>query len=485
MNVIQKETDSRILSGQYIRRYRISSYYGSREAVLILNERGNVTRVFIECDSDDEEVIEITDSYETNDYVSGYDLPFIIMNHPDFDEELEHEPWRGDNLQCYRDSIDELMKSTEGMDDYQALDILVCGHEACLEFDRFDMSIGAKLLKELILGKEWSLSCTEALNALIGLDGRIPAPWLKDCIPKSTLCDAMSSAITMDSIGYRSLQAMDEALPDAMQDIDHRYLLGLFDSFNEANYSIRRMVERGRKETASLLARALSQMKISLDHPLEMARLQTHLGIPDDDGLYIDAFVQEPSAHRLEEALAQHPEITVKELISMVWDPKSYNNPQKLLFFARNGMHSEVSDLILSDGYRTIDGLMDDDIDGLFQLAEVLLDTGDVTATAEICKRMLEFGKRSRDTFESVARVMWLMDDVCDTPGAPDWVEDYCSEYSRFWKTQSLWDAYGHPSNPHFSQEHRRYRYRHHPTYGTSCYPHSSSSIRICSPRIS
>jgi hypothetical protein len=481
----QKNPEPDKLTGQHIRAYDVSGDDCDERVILVLDECGDVVSGFVAgCDMD-ARIVEAKDIYESGRDSSGYDLPFMILRHPDFDEDLEYEPWRGDNHECYRDSIDRFFRYATGLDDHSALSALVRGHESCLEFDRFDMSLGARLLEERILGKVWSLSAEEACEALIGLNGRPPAPWLKDCIPKDTVIDAMRLAITMTKVGYRSLLAMDDVLPFSMDGIDARYILGRFGSYYEADSAIRKMASRGRMSTASVLARALGDMRISDDCPLDLARLYCLLGLPDNDDLYIDAFLQDPNSKRLDEALRAHPKYDRQELIDMVWRPEEFQNAQRLLFFARNGMYGRVSDLILSDGCRNIDPLMDDDIDGLFQLGEVLLDNGCTTATAEICRHMLEFGKRSRDSFDSVARVMWLMDDVCDDPACPEWAEDYCAEYSRHWKAQSLWDAYGSPASPHFTQGRRRYRDSRHRACARSCYPRSSSSTRTSSRRIS
>ncbi len=375
-------------------------------------------------------------------------LPRLISSHEMFDMDVEIGRIPGEsNRDCYDEIVKSFLDRVDGlvsqMDRAVALD-LAC--RACEENTSFDASYAVGLIAERSRQVGWVLD--DAFLEYI-LDGRRSSGgWILDSLPDESL-EKVAGIVFGD--GSRSSKAMavlgaildrisgSGTLPDT--------LLSECDDFFAASNGVHILASLGMNELALRVVNALKDSPLSESRSLDTARLCRSFGV-EARGLFVKAFLEEPSQSRLEEAASEGED--KGRLIQEAWTSRRWTDARSLAFFARNGLSKEVSDLVESadpEGmYESVKG----DIDAMFYLAEVLLDEGHPRASAYICRPMLEYGKRSRDSFGSVARVMWLMDDICDSSGCPGWVLDYCRQYGRYWKTDAIWDAYGDPRNRHF-----------------------------------
>ncbi len=373
-------------------------------------------------------------------------LPQEIAMHPMFDIKFENEGWHGeDNDVCYEDVISDFLQdvshSTVPM--FSTLD-LAC--ESCLNNTQFDSSRAVGMIRDGLKAYRKRITVQEFMSIFDDRNRGRSGFWIiEGGYLDHSMVAAFETASERESLTQHQNDLCDRILQacNNINAVSRRLLEGK--DFYAAERTIRREFGRGHIELASVMIDQLSGSHTVKGFELEAGRLRRDLGKDDSPGFFMKAFIDYPSGKRLIDVVDSNPGLDEKQIILTAWYSADQSSANALLFFARNGLHDNVSDVLLQNDEQSLDTIVRSDMDASMNLMEVLIDEGLAEAAALIGTHLLEYLKYSRDGQSIIAKCMWVMDSVCSNDQCPESVRDYCRSYGRYWKNKVLWDEYGNP----------------------------------------
>lgn len=378
-------------------------------------------------------------------------LPDIISDDEDFDMESENIGCQGeDNRACCDAAVDRFLnKAFSRLNGLCLMETLDAAIVSCRHHRAFDASYVADMIVEKLKKRRYRAD-PHILKEFATRDGIRDGTWMLDRDFGFTQRAAVSlyAELSAQSPISAVTSGFLDAILGTVTDLGKLADALMGDDYYANNTAVRREHGRGHTELAVCMAESLSRMRLSRPYPLETARLLRDLGIPDDGGLFVEAFLNEPNGKRLIDVTTAHPDIDVEFTVRMAWK-RGRRDPSALGFFAENGLSREVEDYIEGLDGTSIREKCTADQEGMSRLAGIMLSEGYWRCSASVCEALLDSAGARPEDPGFVARTMWMVDSICDLSGDQS-AEAYCAGYARRRLPRTVWEAYGEPGNSHF-----------------------------------
>ena len=450
---------------------RMHVYYANLDGaryrvVLWLDEEGSVSGYDTDCpELSSAHIRSIVEFAEREGLLHGElqvmaeTLPERIMDHPDFEKLYENEKWHGeDNGEIYLDIVGEFLDELFSAYPRDIFDIADIACESCLRCTEFDASEAVELIKRRFVQEDLVIEDRDFMRIFEDTDRSESGFWVIDdvFIPEPKTVYRLYSRICCNYALTPHQQELADALLGMAEDCSGlaEYMLSMKDEYYSAEALVHDELGKGHFELARALAERLSESPMVEGRELEMGRLRRLLGLDDEPGFFIDAFLAEPGGKRLIDVMDAHPDLDIPDLLSESWRLSKQDDVSQFIFFADNGLSDEVAEVLEGWSESRLTRSVADATDDWFTLAEILLKEGRVEMAAVLSKEILAHYKKRHENPNQIARTLWFMDRIADEEDVPSWFTEHCRKISS-WKNEEIWDIYGNPPNSHFRESRR------------------------------
>lgn len=267
-------------------------------------------------------------------------------------------------------------------------------------------------------------------------------------LAESRLSDSQIMVAFADLSDRRSLNSYDTAILSILsRKVDsEEYADSVTDDigYYEMERIALRELRRGHRKVAVAVSNRFSKAEDFDDHLSEAGRLRQEIGLEDNEGVFIRAFINEPNEKRLLDLIANHPNTNLEVVFDVAWKG-SQHSPAQMVFFARNGLEEKVAKFLSVNEDWILDN-MDENSDILQLLGEILKDKEQYEASANLLVKVLEDCLGEKGNENQAVHIMNTLDSEYEQ--AESILLHYCRNLRNRHRDKALWALYG--SGGHF-----------------------------------